>query len=142
MKNIFRSLAMVLLTILALSGLAGGWSLMSDPTGTAINIPISLLDDTPFVDFLIPGIILFTFLGFSALVILWWVIKRFRYYSWLVIIQGGILFVWLSVQLFLNPGFYYPLLHIPFFLLAGLLVFAGVALTGVEKEEQLLHEAI
>ncbi|MGM0576961.1 MAG: hypothetical protein ACQEXJ_14650 [Myxococcota bacterium] len=59
--------------IVGLSGLVGGWGLLSDPTGAALDMPLSLLDGTPFGDYLVPGVVLFTVIGVgnTLAVVLW-----------------------------------------------------------------------
>lgn len=62
----------VLLTLLffqSASGLYGGAALILDPTGNFLQLPTTLLEGTPFQDFLIPGIILFTVLGVFPLIV-------------------------------------------------------------------------
>ncbi len=46
-----------------LSGLAGGFGLISNPDGDALAMSTKWLQSTPFSNFLIPGIVLFTFNG-------------------------------------------------------------------------------
>jgi len=54
---------LILLAFQALSGLFGGAALVLDPSGSSIRLPLSLLEGSPFGNFLIPGIILFLVLG-------------------------------------------------------------------------------
>ena len=47
-------LIMLSALVLALGAIAGGLSLMMAPDGSILEMPISLLKDTPFVDFFYP----------------------------------------------------------------------------------------
>ena len=53
-----------LLSFLGLSALGGGGALILSPSGKLLGgLPLSILERSPFHDFLIPGIILFLVLG-------------------------------------------------------------------------------
>lgn len=59
-----RNILIGLLLFLGISALCGGSLLVISPTGKLLgSLPISILAHSPFSDFLIPGIILFTVLG-------------------------------------------------------------------------------
>ncbi len=58
-----------LLLFLSLGALFGGAVLVLDPSGGLLQIPVTILENSPFNNFLIPGLILFTILGvFPALI--------------------------------------------------------------------------
>ncbi len=48
---------------IGLGGIAGGLPMVLDPTGAAIGLNQDILADTPFENFLIPGIVILTFNG-------------------------------------------------------------------------------
>ncbi len=54
---------MFLMLFQSVSGIFGGGSLIIDPSGGLLKMPISFLNGSPFPNFLIPGIILFLILG-------------------------------------------------------------------------------
>ena len=54
---------LLLIFFQALSGLSGGTALVFDPTGGFLKMPLSLLDRSPFENYLIPGLILLILLG-------------------------------------------------------------------------------
>ena len=85
--------------IQVISGLAGGIGLISDPTGASLRIPQEWLTNSPFKDYLIPGIILFTVLGiFPAIVSigLW----KEKYWGWLgSLLLGFALLIWIIVEI-------------------------------------------
>ena len=83
----------------ALSGLGGGSFLIADPTGETLNLSLSFLINSPFPDYLIPGIILFTVLGVYPLIVTAGLWKR-KYWGWLGSIFLGIaLLIWIFVEI-------------------------------------------
>lgn len=59
----------LLLVFLAVSALGGGSVLIIRPDGSLIGMPLSLLEHSPFPDFLIPGLFLFFVLGVFPLLV-------------------------------------------------------------------------
>lgn len=82
-----------------LSGLAGGFGLIRDPTGSAIGIPSSWLEGSPFRDYLIPGVVLFVVLGVVPVMVAWavWVGLQWAWIASLII--GAALVIWITVQI-------------------------------------------
>ena len=59
-----RNIYLSLLAFLGLSAIGGGGALIISPTGKLLGgLPLSILERSPFNDFLVPGIILFVILG-------------------------------------------------------------------------------
>ena len=105
----------VLLVVLGVSALIPGAMFMLAPDGHLIQMPMSNLQDSPFRDYFIPGLLLFCFVGvFPVLVAygLWrmpawnWpnVINPFKaqHWSWAGSLAAGvILLIWITAQVFL-----------------------------------------
>ena len=115
--------------IQAISGLAGGIGLISDPSGASLRIPQEWLTNSPFKDYLIPGIILFTVLGiFPAIVSigLW----KAKYWGWLgSLLLGFALLIWIIVEIIIigyqsNP---------PLQLIYGILCIVILLLTNLPR---------
>jgi len=70
-KSIQVYILILLVTIEAACALFGGYSLIKDPSGEAIKLPLSLLNGTIFHNFLIPGIFLFIALGVFPLFLIY-----------------------------------------------------------------------
>lgn len=106
-------LLIVLIAFEALGAIYGGISLMNDPSGESIKLPISLLEGTFLNSYIIPGIILFVLLGFFPLFLIfplifkpnWPVINRLNIYSgyhwaWTYSLYTAImLIIWINVQM-------------------------------------------
>ena len=98
-KPISVIVLMVSVFFQALSGLGGGAFLIADPTGETLNLSLSFLFNSPFPDYLIPGIILFTVLGVYPLIVTAGLWKR-KYWGWLGSIFLGIaLLIWIFVEI-------------------------------------------
>lgn len=100
---------------------------MIDPSGEMMQMPLDFLRHSPFPDFLIPGIILFTFNGIFSFVIAVLTILKVKFYPWLVIFEGFTLTIWLTVQIIFIKMFYPPL-HIPYYLTGIFLIVTGALL--------------
>lgn len=70
------SILLFLLALLGFGAVAGGGLLIISPSGKLITMPLSMLDNSPFNTFLIPGILLFIFLGFAPLLLIFALLKK------------------------------------------------------------------
>lgn len=101
--------------LLGLGALAGGGMLIAAPDGSRLGMPLSMLQYSPFRDFLIPGLILFTVLGVFPVFVaysLWqrpawrWLEAlnpaRRKHWSWAASLFAGIiLLLWITFQVLL-----------------------------------------
>ena len=104
-KSLLKTCTLILLLFNAAGALYGGYHLVNRPDGSGIGLPLTLLRNSCFDDFLIPGIILFIFNGLYGLFVSAAVIFNARLASFLVIIQGFILLGWIIIQLLLIKTF-------------------------------------
>jgi hypothetical protein len=100
--------------LLGLGALYGGGLLALAPDGSLLGMPLSLLQHSPFDNFLIPGIILLTFLGFMPLGIAWALITRQnfpaaeklnvfkdKHWAWTYSLYAGFAtIIWITIQLY------------------------------------------
>lgn len=98
-----RSYSFYLLAALILfqgvSGLFGGASLVWDPTGEALQMPLSLLDGSPFDTYLIPGIILLLGLGVFPLIVLYGLARKIAW-AWAgAVLVSAALIIWIGVEI-------------------------------------------
>ena len=107
MMKTLIGLAILLLLFNGVSAIFGGWSLITDPTGQGLQMPLSFLEHSPFNDFLIPGIILFTANGISSFFAIVWTFFRWKHFSWLILAQGILLTGWILVQMIMIRQYSY-----------------------------------
>lgn len=110
------------LSIQGLSGLVGGLGLVLDPTGASIGLPVEWLAGSPFTDFLVPGLVLFTVLGIAPLAAAHGAWKR-RTWSWAACLAVGVaLLVWLAVEVAVIGYQSQPPLQLVYGLVGGAIV--------------------
>lgn len=69
----------ICLALLALGALPAGWSLITQPDGRGIGLPLEWLDRSPFQNFVIPGLFLFLLFGMGSLVVIYGLLARPRW---------------------------------------------------------------
>lgn len=108
-------LLIVLQVLLGLGGLAGGGALVLAPDGRLLQMPVSLLNDTPFTDFLLPGALLFTFMSLLPVAVAYGLWRRpaprlpekinpFKGIHWAwagSLAVGAAVMIWITVQVML-----------------------------------------
>ena len=118
-----RAIAISLLMINGLSALAGGVLFMIKPDGGLLHVTTHLLRYSPFGDFLLPGLVLVIFNGFSSLVIGYISWKKPGSFPLLISLQGFLLGGWLVVQVVMLQNFSPQ--HLAMGLIALVLIFCG-----------------
>ena len=119
-----RTASLVLLFFLGLSALPASIFMLMDPSGSQMGLPLEMLDQTPFSNFLFPAILLGLFNGILSLLFAILVIMKNRLQAWMVMFQGSVLMIWLTVEVLM--GLYYPALTLPYYLVAILLLSCGL----------------
>ena len=96
-----KLLLFILVSFIAVTSTLSGLLMISKPDGGILNLQLSLLDGTPFKDFLIPGILLTTIVGGVNLLALFYNMQRHaNRYNWAM--AGGIMISgWIIVQMIL-----------------------------------------
>ena len=118
-KHTFYSFYTLIILMLfqGISGLIGGITLVIDPSGKLLQMPLSTLEGSPFETFLIPGIILLTILGIFPMIVfygLWKNLKR----AWMgSLLVSAALIIWISVEIWVVGYHHEP----PLQLIYGLL---------------------
>ena len=81
------------------SALFGGYNLLTIPDGSSLDMPLSLLAESPFTDYYVPGLLLFIGIGLFHIggAVVSWV--RFRYAGQCAFILGFILLFWIIIQI-------------------------------------------
>ena len=122
-----KTLLFILIAIISITATSSGLMMISDPGGQALNLPISLLENTPFKDFRIPGILL-TIIGVINLFAVFYNMRRHtKRYNWAL--AGGILISgWIIIQMILIQSFHW--LHFAYLLAGILIMLISVQLKG------------
>jgi hypothetical protein len=75
--NTLRNIYLSLLAFLGLSAIGGGGALIISPSGKLLSgLPLTILEQSPFNNFLIPGIILFIVLGIIPCLLVFALLKK------------------------------------------------------------------
>lgn len=81
-----------------LSALAGGIGVLSDLSGKTLGMDTSMLQGSPFKNFLIPGIILFVFHGIGNTLAAIYSLKQGKFMNEVAILFGIGMMIWIIVQ--------------------------------------------
>jgi len=108
-----RNFLIFLLGLLGFGAIGGGGVLIISPSGELIGMPLSIIQNSPFINFLIPGIILFTVLGILPVVLMYALIKKPKwqlpeffnvfkdmYWAWSYCVYTGFaLIIWIQTEM-------------------------------------------
>ncbi len=108
-----RNVLLFLLAFLGLGAIGGGGIFIISPSGKLMGMPLSVLDHSPFNNFLFPGILLFSVLGLLPILLIIASLKkpestlaeRFNFFkdmhwSWSFSIYIGFaLIIWIQLQM-------------------------------------------
>lgn len=136
--KVTRNIFLVLLGFLGLGAIGGGGSLIISPTGELLGMPLSMLEKSPFNNFLVPGIILFLVLGLIPVLLIFALIKRPKsklaetinffkdmHWAWTYSIYiGFILIIWIQLQIVFIQGVHW--LHTFYIFWAILIIFVAL----------------
>ncbi len=85
-------------------GFIAGFFMIINPDGDTLKIPLSLLEDSPFEDFLIPGIILFIVNGLGNLIACFLSFRQYKIAGLAGIFFGMALMIWIFIQVSMIGG--------------------------------------
>jgi len=89
---------MALTALQAVGGIPSGIGMIRDPVNN-IGMPLSMLEGSPFGDYLIPGLILLIVLGLFPLVVLYGLIRRYQWAWWCALAVGAGLVIWIATEI-------------------------------------------
>ncbi len=99
-----KSFLFLLISFIALTSTLTGILLMSVPDGVILNLPLSLLKDTPFDNYFIPGLLLTLFIGAPHFIAFYYnLIRHPKMYNY-AIAAGMILCIWMITQISIFNG--------------------------------------
>jgi hypothetical protein len=123
-----RTILMSLLFLTSMSSLLLGLSMMSVPSGALLNMSVSLLENTAFKDFQIPGLMLVVSVSVpSFIALLFYIINHPSRFSW-ALGAGVLTLSWVIAQYIMINGFL--LFNALYFLMGLLVVMMSVQLRG------------
>ncbi len=143
-----RFILVFLLAFVSLGAIYGGGSMLLSPDGSLLGMDVSWLEKSPFSSFLIPGLILFFFLGFVPLITIVGLLTRKpvrlvstlnmfpgTHWSWSYSLYISIMImIWISVQQLMTD--YYPFQ--PIIALTGTAILIILMLPKVQRYYQQL----
>jgi hypothetical protein len=97
-------LALVLEIFLGIGALFGGLQFILAPDGHLLGTPLSMLAGTPFHSFLVPGVLLFTFVGVGPIVAAAITARRSAIGPLAALAVGVTLMVWITVEMVIMAG--------------------------------------
>ena len=86
---------------IGMGAVAGALPMILTPLGSGDGLSIEVLQNTPFTNYLIPGIILFSINGIGSLVASYFSLKLLKPAGILGMIFGIALIIWIIVQVYL-----------------------------------------
>jgi hypothetical protein len=89
-----------LLLFVGIAAVAGGLGVLLDPSGESLGVSVDLLINSPFKNFLIPGIVLFTIIGLTNLLVSFLTFKQHLLSGGATIILGFIMIIWIVLQVY------------------------------------------
>lgn len=128
MKIVYRML-LVLHLIVGIGAVFGGIGTISNPKAP-LGVSLDLLKNSPFNDFLIPGIILFTVIGLGNLAGATAVLLKAKYQAYISSVFTWALVIWIVVQCVMINAVAF--LHVLFFIIG--VVGAGLSATILFKQ--------
>lgn len=129
MNKIIKIITLVLLSLTGVNAIIAGALFIIDPTGQKMGMSVDYLSTSPFENFMIPGITLFTINGLMNLAAAIYVFKDGKYSVFWAMLQGILLCGWIVVQVIMVQDL--NILHIIMFSIGSILV--GITMIGARK---------
>jgi len=140
-RSIFYYFLCILLIFLGINGTCGGLLLFLKPDGSLLGMQQGWLEHSPFNNYFIPGILLFSFMGLLPLLTFAGLVKRFswkwlnvlniysdKYWAWTFCIYSGIIAImWITIQLIMTQYFWIQ----PLIIFTGLGIIICALVPGV-----------
>ena len=123
-----KSILFFLVSFIAITTTLAGLLMISNPNGQILNLSTSLLEGTPFKNFLVPGILLLTIVGSVNLLAVFHNMQRDpNRYNWAL--AGGIaVSVWIVGQMIMIQSVGW--LHVVFLVIGIMIILTSYQLKG------------
>lgn len=89
----------VLCLVVGLFAIGGGLGLVARPDGSALGLPLSVLDHAPFASFLVPGLLLLVVVGVGSMLAGVLVLRDGQRYAPVAFAAGGAQLIWIVAQM-------------------------------------------
>lgn len=86
---------------LGITAFVSGGVMLVDPTGATMGLEVEWLEGTPFQDYFLPGLVLFSALGIGSFIVSYGVARRKPWAWWTAIGLGFALVGWIVTQVLL-----------------------------------------
>ncbi|MBC8471248.1 MAG: hypothetical protein H8D56_17440 [Planctomycetes bacterium] len=83
---------------IGLCGVAGGFGLVTEPSGSNLGFLVEWLSKSPFSDYLIPGLVLLVVIGVGSLGEGVLSLLGYRYAGEIAVVLGAFLMIWIAAQ--------------------------------------------
>jgi hypothetical protein len=115
---------------IGLTAIAGGFRLVSNPSGT-LDIPLEWLSNSPFTNYFIPGLVLLIIIGFGNVLAGMVTFLRKRYTGSLAVVLGTFLILYMTIEVWFIDlrNFLQPL----YFILGVIELILGLKLVKLVK---------
>ncbi|UCH61637.1 MAG: hypothetical protein JSU77_07400 [Fidelibacterota bacterium] len=114
---------------IGIGAVAGGVGLVSAPDGSALGLPLELLEHSPFPDYFIPGLVLLIVNGLGSLAGGIITLRRSRMAAEVAIALGTFLVLWIVVQIAIIRSVHW--LHVLYFIIGLIETWLGLRLRRV-----------
>jgi hypothetical protein len=123
-----KTLLFIMVSFIAVTATLSGLLMISKPDGSILNLPLGLLEGTPFKNFLLPGILLTVLAGGTNLLAVFYNMQRHpNRYNWAL--AGGIMISgWIIVQMIILHAA--PWLHFVYLGIGLLIILIAYQLKG------------
>lgn len=132
--SLYARVAGILEILLGVGAVGGGTALMIGRHGEIVPLPVSALAGSPFPDYFLPGLVLFTVIGLGPLAVAVLAWRGSRWAPILTTAAGVALLVWLAVEIAIIGYTSEPPLQALYLLLGAVITLLGVgwvAKTGI-----------
>ena len=123
-----KTLVFILLSFIGITATLSGLLMLSNPDGEIMKLSVSLLKETPFNDFRVPGILLTVLVGGTTLLAIFYNMQRHpNRYNW-AIAGGTVIIGWIIAQMILIRTLHW--LHCVYLILGLLIILIAYQLKG------------
>lgn len=119
-------IAIFLMLLTAINAVVAGILFIVDPSGQKMGLSPEYLVNSPFSNYLVPGLLLLITNGLLNIMALIACVSKARDYPLLVVLQGVLLCGWIIIQVMLVKNLNF--LHVFMFLIGAVLAICGIIL--------------